>query len=167
MAIFDDGKITGDALCFYIDGHALACELSCDIQVTQDMKAVSPYLAAGWQHNIPGIRSWQMSCAANFLTHFKEADYKVILQAMLDGRPMQVAMRTATDYAPSFILSGQAYASTTTLSSSGNDLVGYTAAFTGNGPLAMSSEAAEGDYWRILNANPAEDDKPLHIISDL
>lgn len=165
--ILGGGKISGDMLCLYLDGHQLACETSCDFSFTQDMKQISPYMAGRWQQVIPGVRSWQMTVSANFITGFKEADFKTILSALLSGKRFAIAMRTQTDFSPAFMIGGYAYPSGGSMSSTGSDIVGYTTTFTGDGPLQYSSEASTDDLWRIINANPAPADKPYYIKSDV
>lgn len=165
--VIDDGKLTGDMLAFYLNGKALACEISCDLSFNKEFKQISPTSPGGWVYQVPGVKSWQMTTAANFITHFRDADFKTIMQAWINGDPFQVAMRTSDGYSPAFFIGGQAYPASGTLSSSGFEMVGYSSVFVGNGPLVMTTEASEGDFWRILNANPATADKPFYFQSTL
>lgn len=161
------GKLTGDMLGFYIEGKALACEVSCDFNFAQDMKMISPYQAGGWQQAVPGMRSWQINVSGIFLSQFQDADFKTILKAFMNQTPMNIAMRTTSDYTPAFFIGGVAYPTSGSLSSPSNELVGYSTTFMGSGPLTYTSEASDGDFWRILNANPAQDDKPFYYQTTL
>lgn len=165
----DDGKLTGDMLALYINGYPLACELSCDLSFSKEFKQISPYQpgGGGWVKQVPGVKSWQISCNANFISHFRDADFKTIMRAFINGDPMQIAMRTSDGYSPSFLIGGTAYPSSGGLSSSGFDIVSYSTVFVGDGELIMTSEAEEGDFWRILNANPANADKPFYYVTTL
>lgn len=153
------GIVPGKLLGVQVGNSFVSCETSCDFNCTVDMLPASAVTSGRWKEFIPGMRGWTVTVNANLLLATQAADVKTVMSAIETGELMGISFATRTGISPHMIISGFAYPQTVSISAPVTGLATSTITFQGNGPTTLDFE----EFWLIINAMPANSDKPIYI----
>lgn len=153
------GTIKGSLIGLEINGSFVSCETSCDFNFDIEMLPSSAVDSGRWKEFIAGIRSWSMSVNGNLLLATVGADVKTVLNAVMTGEEVNLRFRTRSIVSPYLIISGKALPMSGNITASSTGKANWTIQFQGTGPFECDFE----EFWLIINAMPADADKPYIV----
>lgn len=129
-------KINGSNLVLKIDGVAVACSKSCSLSIEQDLPDASCKGSNGWAEHINGQKSWSIECEG--LLDFS-ATYggQSASTALINGTSATLLFTTGTSNDIEW--TGTANVSSLSIESGMEDVVTYSASFTGTGALTQQT----------------------------
>lgn len=141
-----------------IDGDYIPCELSCEINVNQEVLPVTNNTQGRAKSFIRGYYEWSVTLESNFTSINNKSASQILLGKILldgDGSVGLEIVSHDTSGMP-FILMGNVIPTTWNLSAGASGLATNNTTFQGNGELILSYDA----FWNIINAMPADAEKP-------
>lgn len=142
-----------------VRGTFIACEIESELQFDKEMIPVSSTASGKWTEYIPGKRTWQMTVNMGLLKRAAGEDFKTLYMAYFDDVPITVQFRTRPTQDQQLIFEGEGYVKSGTSSAPRQGLATANMVIQGSGVLNMEWE----EFWQIINAMPAEADKPLIV----
>jgi len=133
-----NNKMSGNLLGVKIKNEFISCEISCELNFETDMRAVSSIASGRWKDFIPGLRSWNVNVNAAMLLRMAGTGINTILNAFITGEKMDIEFSTKRLDLPNFIIRGQVYVQSGSISGSVNSLANWNTILQGSGPFTIA-----------------------------
>lgn len=152
-----EGRILG----IKIDGEFSQCEIDCTLNIEQEQLPTSS-MDAGWRESIGGYKGWSVDLSSRLTVGAMLGHTNKVIDRFINEEDAEFELYFGTrDGAQdaNFYLKGRARLQNGSLNAPNNGSAMANFSFVGCGKL----ESWWDEYWRIINAMPAEADKPLVI----
>jgi hypothetical protein len=134
-------KVKGQHLRIKIDDNVIALATSCSVHISAQMESVSTKDDVGdWESQTPVGKSWDMSTDALFSASAAGS----LAKDLVAGTEVSIEFSDVSegiDGGPT-LYTGMAYVSDISINAPNRQNATFTAQFTGNGPLTVSSPAS-------------------------
>lgn len=148
-------NIRGDQIRFSLNGDYVNCETSCELNVVTESIGKSSSLTGSWRYSRDGYKSWSMTVDAHAVLSSFAGSFNSMLSQIILGGYVNVEMSVVLDNEKILSISGEARVTNFNLSA-GTGNASSNVTFEGNGELKTNFEL----FWQIINAMPANSDKP-------
>lgn len=152
--------IPGSLIGLMINGAFVSCEVSCQINFTQDNIASSAIDSGGWKEYVNGIRGWSMSVNGSLLLEAVGSDIKAMIQTgYINQYPMfaQFSTQPSEDIQLSF--SGAVLFNTANISAASTGVANWTATLQGTGELVATYQ----NLPLLIDSMPSEALYPIVV----
>lgn len=155
----DREKLYGKMMGVTVNGDFISCEMDSTLNFDKEMVSVSSVQSGRWADFIPGKRNWQITVNMALLKSKAPQDFKTLYDAYFEDTLLQVSFRTRLSVDQFVIFEGQGYLKSGDASAPRSGLATGNMVIIGSGILNKSWE----EFWLIINAQPAKDDKPVIV----
>lgn len=153
------GRIPGSLMGLKVDGQYVPCEVSSSFEYTYELKPKSSTESGIAREFKYGKLEWQMSVNANFLAREVGNDFKYILRGVLTRKIFDVEFSTKFGDPAAFAIKGKALTMNGGINAQRGQTSQWNVTFKGTGLF----ELVENPYFLIINAMPANADKPIYV----
>ena len=131
------GAFNGTMMNIYLDGVALGCSNSFDLNENMAEIDTTCNDSAGWKDVLPGLRDWSVS--ADGIVTLGGATSAEYLHGLVTNRT-QVNLKMSTDVSGDAYWHGSAYITNLTITAPMEDKVTFSCSFVGDGVLTASTK---------------------------
>lgn len=155
------GKLKGDFVAISVDGYRFDCETQCSFNFDREYIAINAQQNGYFARYRPGKMTWGMDATVFASMASQYGDFKHIINKMKMGSPVQIEFGTITGVEPYWRVTGEAFGKNVTVSANIGEYLSASINFIGSG--AFNTDWNQ--FALVINAMPAEDDKPIYIES--
>lgn len=148
------GKLIG----IKIDDRFIPCETNCTFNYEADMLPTANKSKGAWRDYIEGFKGWSIEVQGRFIVGAVRSSFNKILERTILNRnqTFEIMFASRDGAVPEFYIQGIARVQTATLDAPVDGNATHNFQFIGCGAPTLFFD----EYWRLIDAMPAESDKP-------
>lgn len=129
-----NGRILG----IKIGSTFVPCETNCDISIDGERINTSSKANGNWRTSIAGYRSWKVTVNGKFEITASEADALMLIQAIINGTNVSIAMSLRVTSSQTLLIGGTAGTTNVTISAPSTGDATWSGSFDGVGVLSLT-----------------------------